>query len=82
MTSAAARDHRIMDAGCTERGADRFTGGIGSGGEQVSGREVWRVAIDPCEEFIAGAKASAIRAWSQERAEFCEGRLVARATGG
>ena len=82
MTSAAARDHRIMDAGCTERGADRFTSCIRSSSEQVGGREVWRVAIDPCEEFIAGAKAAAIRAWSQERAEFCEGRLVARAAGG
>ena len=35
MTSAAARDHRIVDAGLTERGADRFTGGISSGGQQV-----------------------------------------------
>ena len=82
MTSAAARDHRIMDAGCAERGADRFTSCIRSSSEQVGGREVWRVAIDPCEEFIAGAKASAIRAGGQERAEFCEGCLVARATGG
>ena len=82
MTSAAARDNCIMDAGCTERGADRFTGGIRSGGEQVGGCQVRRVAIDPCEEFIAGAKASAIRAWGQERAEFCEGDIVARAAGG
>ena len=81
MTSAAARDNRIMDARCTERGADRITGCISSGGEQVSGREVWRVSIDPREEFIAGAKAAAIRAWGQERAEFCEGGIVARATG-
>jgi hypothetical protein len=82
VTSAATRNNRIMDAGCTERGADRFTGGISSGGEQVGGREVWRVAIDPREEFIAGAKASAIRAGGQKRAEFCEGGIVARATGG
>ena len=82
MTSTAARDHRIVDAGRAERGADRFTGGISSGGEQVGGCQVWRVAIDPCEEFIAGAKAAAIRAGGEKRAEFCEGGIVARATGG
>jgi hypothetical protein len=82
MTSAAARDNRIMDAGCTERGADRFTSCISSGGKQVGRCEAWRVAIDPCEEFIASAKASAIGAGGQERAEFCEGCIVARATGG
>jgi hypothetical protein len=81
VTGAATRNNRIMDAGCTERGADRFTGGIGSSGEQVGGCEAWRMAIDPCEEFIAGAKASAIPAWGQERAEFCEGGIVARSTG-
>ena len=42
---------------------------------------MWRVAIDPCEEFIAGAKAAAIRAGGQERAEFCKGSIVARAAG-
>ena len=82
MTCAAARDHRIMDAGLTERGADRFTGGISSGGEQVGGCQVRRVAVDPREEFIAGAKAAAIRAGGEERAEFCEGGIVARAAGG
>ncbi len=82
MTSAAARDHHIVDAGLTERGADRFTGGISSGGEQVGGCQVRRVAIDPGEEFIAGAKAAAIRAGGEKRAEFCEGGIVARATGG
>ena len=82
MTCAAAGDHRIMDAGLTERGADRFTGGIRSGGEQVGGCQVRRVAIDPCEEFIAGAEASAIRAGGEKRAEFCEGDIVARAAGG
>ena len=82
MTSTAARDHRIVDAGLTERGADRFTGGISSGGEQVGGCQVWRVAIDPGEEFIAGAKAAAIRAGGEKRAEFREGSIVARAAGG
>jgi len=82
MTCAAARDHRIVDAGRTERGADCFTGGISSGGEQVGGCQVRRVAIDPCEELIAGAKAAGIRAGGEKRAEFCEGGIVARATGG
>lgn len=82
MTSAAARDHRIVDAGLTERGADRFTGGISSGGEQVGRCQVWRVAIDPGEELIAGAEAAAIRAGGEKRAEFREGSIVARAAGG
>lgn len=82
MTSAAARDHRVVDAGLTERGADRFTGGISSGGEQVGGCQVRRVAVDPCKEFIAGAEASAIGAGGEECAEFCEGCIVARAAAG
>ena len=82
MTCAATRDHRIVDAGLTERGTDRFTGGISSGGEQVGGCQVRRVAIDPGEEFIAGAKAAAIRAGGEKRAEFCEGGIVARAAAG